>query len=63
MVRHLEDAPKMPNRVRFAKKDKDAELFYQQQAMIAEIQRIRKENEHHLYQSYYDAEMRRLWEL
>ena len=59
----LEDAPMMPKRVRFAKKDKDAELFAQQQAMLAEIQRIRKENEYQLYRSYYDAEMRRIWEL
>lgn len=59
----LEDAPMMPKRVRFAKEDKDAELFAQQQEMLAEIQRIRRENEYQLYQSYYDAEIRRISEL
>lgn len=59
----LQDVPIMSKRIRFAKKAKDEALFAQQQEILAEIQRIRKENEYKLYKAYYDAELRRIWQL
>lgn len=59
----LEDAPMMPSWIKYAKKDKDAETLAQYQSILEEIQRVRKENDYQRYQSYYHAEVRRLWEI
>lgn len=56
----LKDVPMVPKRLRFAKKDKNPELFAEKERMIAQIQRIRKENEYKLYQAYYEDAVLRL---
>ena len=52
----LKDVPMMNKEVRFARKNQP-ELLVKQQEMMAEINRIRAENNYELYQSYYQAEL------
>ena len=52
----LQDVPMMNKAVRFAK-ETEPELFKQKQEMVAEINRIRAENNYMLYRPHYEAEL------
>lgn len=56
--KQLQDIPVMNKALRFAREN-EPELMAKRAELVAEINRLRAENQHELYQSFYEAELER----